>query len=121
MGDSFAPKHIFDGSIYGIWEPRMKMELQACNLWQTMSKNQVTPTEAKTLEVYNNKNKLATFMIFRVFSNEVLLIILTSTSTKEAWDRLKKIYLGPKFKEDSPYFKKSCNLNKRKMKVWEST
>lgn len=97
MGDSFAPKHILDGLNYGIWEPMMKMELQACKIWQKVSENQVIPLEDKALVVYKNKNELTTSMIFRAISDEVLLMISTSTSTKEAWGSLKKIYLASKF------------------------
>ena len=97
MGESsFLPKHILDGSNYGIWEPRMKVEFQAWKLWQTVSENQVAPTNEKALEVYNNKNELAMSMIFRAVSDEVLLMISSSNSAKEAWDKLKEIYLGTK-------------------------
>ena len=43
------------------------------------------------------KNELATLMIFHAISDEVILMILSSTLAKEDWDRLKKIYLGSKF------------------------
>ena len=43
------------------------------------------------------KNELAISMIFHAVSNEVLLMISSSNLVKEAWDRLKKIYLGSKF------------------------
>ena len=62
-----------------------------------MNENLVTPTDEKALEIYNSKNELATSMIYRAISDDVLLMISSSTSTKEAWDRLKKIYLGSKF------------------------
>ena len=48
------------------------------------SENQVRPIEAKALEIYNNKNELATSMIFQSILDEVLIMILTLTSTKEA-------------------------------------
>lgn len=38
------PKHILDGFNYGIWEPRMKEELQARKLWYIVSEDQVSPT-----------------------------------------------------------------------------
>ena len=97
MGETFLPKHILDGSNFGIWEPRMKVELQARKLWQIVNEDLVAPTDEKALEAYNTKNELATSMIFRAVSDEVLLMISSSNSAKEAWDRLKKIYLGSKF------------------------
>ena len=97
MSETFLPKHILDGSNFGIWEPRMKAELQARKLWQTVNEDIVAPTDEKALEAYNTKNELATSMIFRVVSNEVLLMISSSNSAKEAWDKLKKIYLGSTF------------------------
>jgi len=81
MGDSFTPKHILDGSNFAIWEPRMKAEFQARKFWMINSGNQVAPSREKELENYNTKNDLATSMIFRA---------------KEAWDKLKSIYLGTK-------------------------
>ena len=62
-----------------------------------MNEDLVAPTDEKALEAYNTKNELATSMIFRAVSDEVLLMISSSNSAKEAWDRLKKIYLGSKF------------------------
>ena len=61
-----------------------------------MSKNQVASTNEKALEVYNIKNELVMSMIFRAISDEILLMISSSNSAKEAWDRLKEIYLGTK-------------------------
>lgn len=75
----------------------MKFELLIRKLWQTMNEDLVAPTDEKALEAYNMKNELATSMIFRAISDEVLLMILSSNSIKKAWDRLKKIYLGSKF------------------------
>ena len=97
MGETFLPKHILDGSNFGIWEPRMKAKLQARKLWQIVNEDLVAPTDEKALEAYNTKNELATSMIFHAVSDEVLLMISSSTSVKVAWDRLKKIYLGSKF------------------------
>ena len=62
-----------------------------------MNEDLVAPTDEKALEAYNTKNDLATSMIFHAISDEVLLMISSSNSAKEAWDRLKKIYLGSKF------------------------
>ena len=97
MGETFLPKHILDGSNFDIWEPRMKAELQARKLWQIVNEDLISPTNEKALEAYNMKNELATSMIFRAISDEVLLMISSLNSIKEAWYRLKKIYLGSKF------------------------
>lgn len=75
----------------------MKYEFQVGKLCQIVNENLVAHTDERALEVYNIKNELATSMIFHVVSDEVLLIILSSISSKEAWDRLNKIYLGSKF------------------------
>ena len=75
MGETFLPKHILDGSNFGIWEPRMKVELQARKLWQTVNENLVTPTDEKAFEAYNMRNELATLMIFRAVLDEVLFMI----------------------------------------------
>jgi len=40
---------------------------------------------------------LDTSIIYRVVSDDVLLMISSSTLPKEAWDKLKKIYLGSNF------------------------
>ena len=56
-----------------------------------MNEDLVAPTDEKALEAYNTKNELTTSMIFRAVSDEVLLMISSSISAKEAWDRLKKI------------------------------
>ena len=117
MFESFAPKHILDGSNYGIWEPRMKAELQAHKLWQIVNEDQVAPTDARELEVYNTKNELATSMIFRAVSDEVLLMISSATSAKEAWDRLKKIYLGSNFSRRFTILKKLLQACQGRMKV----
>ena len=53
--------------------------------------------DEKALEIYNSKNELAILMIYHVVSDDMLLMISSSTPTKEAWDRLKKIYLESKF------------------------
>ena len=52
------------------------------------------------------KNELATSMIFHAILGEVLLMISSSNSTKEAWDRLKKIYLGSKFSRRFTFMQK---------------
>ena len=97
MGETFLPKHILDGSNFGIWEPQMKAKLQARKLWQTVNEKLVAPTDEKALEAYNMKNELATSMIYYAVSDDVLLMISSSTLAKEAWVRLKKIYFGSKF------------------------
>ena len=75
----------------------MRVELQVRKLWQTVNENIVPPTNEKALEAFNTKNELATFMIYRAVSDDVLLMIFSSTSAKEAWDKLKQIYLGTNF------------------------
>ena len=67
----------------------MRFELQERKLWKNMNENLVSPTYEKALEAYNIKNELATSMIFHAVSDDVLLMISFSTSTKEAWDKLK--------------------------------
>ena len=62
-----------------------------------MNENIVPPIDKKALEAYNMKNELATSMIYRAISDDVLLMISSSTSIKEAWDKLKQIYLGTNF------------------------
>lgn len=62
-----------------------------------MNENQVAPTNEKAFKAYNTKNELKNFMIFCVVSNEVLLMISSTNSSKEAWEKLKKIYLSIKF------------------------
>ena len=52
-----------------------------------MNENLVLPIDEKALEVYNIKNELATSMIFHVVSDDVLLMISSSTSEKEDWDK----------------------------------
>ena len=75
----------------------MRAELQARKLWQIVNENIVPPINEKALEAYNTKNELATSMIYHAILNYVLLMISSSTSKKEAWDKLKQIYLGTKF------------------------
>jgi len=62
-----------------------------------VNENQVAPSGEKELEAYNTKNDLATSMIFHAVSDEILFMISSSNTTKEAWDKLKSIYLGIKF------------------------
>ena len=109
MGETFLPKHILNDSNFSIWEPA---ELQARKLWQIVNEDLVAPTDEKALEAYNTKNELATSMIFRAVSDEVLLMISSSTSTKEAWDRLKKIYLWSKFS-------KSFTILQKLLQSWQ--
>lgn len=61
-----------------------------------ISKNQVAPFREKELEAYNTKNDLKISMIFCVVLDETLLMISSSKYVKEAWDKLKIIYLGTK-------------------------
>jgi len=75
----------------------MRAELQARKLWKTMNENIVPPTNEKALEAYNKKNELTTSMIYHAVLDDVLLMISSSTLAKEAWDKLKKIYLGTNF------------------------
>jgi len=75
----------------------MRVELQAKKLWKIVNENIVPPTNEKAFEAYNTKNELATSMIYRAVLDDVLLIISFSTSMKEAWDKLKQIYLGSNF------------------------
>jgi len=49
-----------------------------------MIENQVAPTSEKELEFYNNKNELATLMIFCTMLDEVLIMISSSKYTKKA-------------------------------------
>ena len=97
MVETFMPKHILDGSNFDIWEPQMKVELQARKLWWKLNEDLVAPKDEKALEIYNSKNELANSMIYHIVLDDVLLMISSSTLIKEAWDRLKKIYLGSKF------------------------
>ena len=97
MVETFMPKHILDNSNFDIWEPCMKVKLQARKLWQIVNEDLVAPTYEKALEIYNSKNELTTSMIYRAVSDDVLLMISSSTSAKKAWDRLKKISLGQNF------------------------
>ena len=62
-----------------------------------MNENLVPPTNEKALEAYNTKNELATSMIYHAVLDDVLLMISSLTSIKEAWDKLKQIYLGSNF------------------------
>jgi len=48
-----------------------------------VNENIVPPTNEKALEAFNTKNELATSMIYRVVSDNVLLMISSSTSAKE--------------------------------------
>ena len=75
----------------------MRAKLQARKLWQIVNENIVPPTNEKALEAFNTKNELATSMIYRVVSDDVLLMISSSTSIKEAWHKLKQMYLGTSF------------------------
>ena len=84
MVETFIPKHILNGSNFGIWEPHMKAELQARKLCQIVNEDLVTPTNEKALEIYNLKNELATSMIYHAILDDVLLMISSSTSAKEA-------------------------------------
>jgi len=61
-----------------------------------ISENQVAQYGEKELESYNTKNDLETSMIFRAVSDDILLMISSSNFAKEAWDKLKSIYLGTK-------------------------
>jgi len=58
-----------------------------------VNENQVSPIDEKALEAHNIKNELATSMIFRVLSNEILFMIFSSNSIKEA---LKNMLYVPK-------------------------
>ena len=49
-----------------------------------MNENLIPPTDEKALEAYNTKNELTTSMIYRAVSDDVLLMISSSTSAKEA-------------------------------------
>jgi len=62
-----------------------------------VNENIVPPTYEKALKAYNMKNELETSMIFYAILDDVLLMIFSSTSAKEAWDKLKQIYLGSNF------------------------
>lgn len=53
-----------------------------------MNENLIAPTNKKALKDYNIKNELATSIIFCVVLDDVLLLISSSTSKKEAWDKL---------------------------------
>jgi len=75
----------------------MRAELQTRKLWKIVNENLVAPSDEKALEAYNTKNELATSMIFCAILDDVLLMISSSTLVKEAWDKLKQIYLGSKF------------------------
>lgn len=86
-----------------------------------VNENQIYPTNEKLIEAYNINNELETSMIFHAFSYEVLLTISSSNSAKEAYDKLKKIYLNTKFFRGSSSFKKICNHIKRKMKLLQYT
>ena len=75
----------------------MRAELQARKLWQIVNENLVPPIDEKALEAYNTKNELATSMIYHAVLDDVLLMISYSNLEKEAWDKLKQIYLGLNF------------------------
>jgi len=49
-----------------------------------VNENQVAPSREKELEVYNTKNDLETSMIFHVVLDEILIMISSTNSTKEA-------------------------------------
>ena len=91
MGEIFLPKHILNGYNFVIWKHLMKAELQVRKVWQIVNENLIALADEKALEAYNMKNELATSMIFHVVLEEMLLMILSSTSAKEAWDRQKNL------------------------------
>ena len=48
------------------------------------NENQVAPSSKKELEAYNTKNDLTNFMIFYSILDEILLMISSSNTVKEA-------------------------------------
>jgi hypothetical protein len=79
---------------YRTWKFSMKMVLQAKDLWEVVSGEEEKPADDKKVAAWERKARNALATIALALSAVEKENIIDSTTPKEAWDVLKKLYEG---------------------------
>src|SRR5271167_4511794 len=79
---------------YRTWKFSMRMVLQARDLWEVVSGEEVKPEEAKAAQVWEKKARKALATIALTLSAAEKEHIIECTAPKAAWDILEKLYEG---------------------------
>ena len=92
----------FNSENYETWAIRMKVHLEALDLWEAVEENYVVPELAGNptvaqLKIYKEKKtrkSKAKACLYAAVSNTIFTRIMNLDSAKEVWDYLKKEYQG---------------------------
>src|SRR5271169_4816432 len=79
---------------YRTWKFSMKMVLQARDLWEVVSGEEVKPEEEKAAQAWDRKARKALATIALALSAAEKEHIIECTTPKAAWDILEKLYEG---------------------------
>ncbi|XP_047252283.1 uncharacterized protein LOC124887135 [Capsicum annuum] len=94
----------FDGESYQIWAVRIRICLQALDLWEAVeAKYEIAPlpdnpttVQIKTHKEKNTRKSKEMACLFTVVSSNIFTRIMYLESAKEVWDSLKTEYEGDK-------------------------
>src|SRR5579859_968968 len=79
---------------YRTWKFSMRMVLQARDLWEVVSGEEVKPEAEKAAQAWEKKAQKTLATIALTLSAAEKEHIIESTTPKAAWDILKKLYEG---------------------------
>src|SRR5271170_3950289 len=79
---------------YRTWKFSMRMVLQARDLWEVVSGEEVKPETEKAAQAWDKKARKALAVIALAMTGEEKENIIECTTPKEAWDSLEKLYEG---------------------------
>jgi len=92
--DAYKIELLQGSANYRTWKFSMKMVLQAKDLWEVISGEEVKPVEEKAGQVWEKKARKALATIALALSAAEKEHIIECTAPKAAWDILEKLYEG---------------------------
>ncbi|GAV83978.1 DUF4219 domain-containing protein/UBN2 domain-containing protein [Cephalotus follicularis] len=93
---------VFGGNEYDFWSAKMKTFLRAYDLWESVEKGYTPPenpdnlsiAQMKTAKVESTLNFKALSFLYLAVAESIFPRIVTSSTTKEAWDTLQEEFQG---------------------------
>ncbi|KAF9672122.1 hypothetical protein SADUNF_Sadunf11G0007900 [Salix dunnii] len=89
-----VPLPIFDGTDYGLWEKKMKTLFKSQNLWDIVKQGRNEPQNTCISNEAQRKDASALYLIQQSLAQNVFRRIAEASTAKEAWDLLKKEFIG---------------------------
>src|SRR5208282_5722707 len=92
--ESYKVEPLQGSANYRTWKFSMKMVLQARDLWEVVSGEEVKPEAEKVAQAWEKKARKALATIALALSAAEKEHIIECTTPKAAWDILEKLYEG---------------------------